>query len=38
MNLVQKVAPISEPLSVEDAKTFMHILENDEDTLIGATF
>ena len=34
MNLVQKVAPLSEPLSLEDAKTFMHILENDEDTLI----
>lgn len=34
MNLVQKVAPLSEPLSLEDAKTFMHILENDEDALI----
>ena len=34
MNLVQTVAPLSEPLSLEDAKTFMHILENDEDTLI----
>ncbi|MGL5724997.1 head-tail connector protein [Cetobacterium sp.] len=34
MNLVQIVAPLSEPLSLEDAKTFMHILENDEDTLI----
>jgi len=34
MNLVQTVAPDSEPLSLEDAKTFMHILEDDEDTLI----
>lgn len=34
MNLIQKVAPFSEPLSLEDAKTFMHILENDEDSLI----
>lgn len=34
MNLIQKVAPLSEPLSLKDAKTFMHILENDEDTLI----
>lgn len=34
MNLVLKVAPTSEPLSLEDAKTFMHILENDEDSLI----
>lgn len=34
MNLVQTVAPLSEPLSLEDAKTFMHILEDDEDALI----
>ena len=34
MNLVQTVAPTSEPLSLADAKTFMHILEVDEDTLI----
>lgn len=34
MNLVQIVSPLTEPLSLEDAKTFMHILENDEDTLI----
>ena len=34
MNLVQKVAPLSEPLSLEDSKNFMHILETDEDTLI----
>jgi len=34
MNLIQTVAPLSEPLSLEDAKTFMHILEDDEDTLI----
>jgi len=34
MNLVQTVAPASEPLSLDDAKTFMHILENDEDALI----
>jgi len=34
MNLVQIVAPSDEPLSLEDAKTFMHILENDEDALI----
>jgi uncharacterized phiE125 gp8 family phage protein len=34
MNLVQTVAPADEPLSLEDAKLFMHILENDEDTLI----
>jgi len=26
MNLVQTIAPTSEPLSLEDAKTFMHIL------------
>jgi uncharacterized phiE125 gp8 family phage protein len=34
MNLVQIVAPIAEPLSLDDAKTFMHILEDDEDDLI----
>ncbi len=34
MNLVQTVAPTNEPLSLEDAKTFMHILESDEDALI----
>jgi len=34
MNLVQTVAPIDEPLSLADAKTFMHILESDEDDLI----
>jgi len=34
MNLVQTVAPAAEPLLLADAKTFMHILENDEDALI----
>ena len=34
MNLVQTVAPLSNPLALEDAKNFMHILEIDEDTLI----
>ena len=34
MNLVQIVAPQNEPLSLEDAKTFMHILESDEDAII----
>ncbi|WP_418186737.1 head-tail connector protein [Aliarcobacter lanthieri] len=34
MNIVQIIAPIKEPLTLEDAKNFMHILEDDEDTLI----
>lgn len=34
MNLVQTVAPTAEPLSLDDAKTFMHILETDENDLI----
>jgi len=34
MNLVQTIAPDNEPLSLDDAKTFMHILEDDEDELI----
>lgn len=34
MNLTQIVAPLSEPLSLDDAKLFMHIIETDEDTLI----
>jgi len=34
MFLTQIVAPTNEPLSLEDAKTFMHIIETDEDSLI----
>ena len=36
MNLVQIVAPTNEPLRLEDAKTFLHILESDEDTIISS--
>lgn len=36
MNYTQTVAPTSEPLSLADAKTFMHILETDEDDLISS--
>lgn len=34
MNLIQTVAPTKEPITLEQAKDFMHIIENDEDTLI----
>lgn len=34
MNLIQTVSPLEEPLSLEDAKNFMHIIEDDENTLI----
>lgn len=34
MDYTQTVAPTDEPLLLADAKTFMHILETDEDTLI----
>ena len=34
MNLIQTVAPINEPISLDEAKIFMHILEDDEDELI----
>ena len=34
MNYTQIVAPTSEPLTLEDAKTFMRILEDDDDALI----
>jgi uncharacterized phiE125 gp8 family phage protein len=34
MYLVQTVAPINEPVSLDEAKKFMRILENDDDTLI----
>lgn len=34
MNLTQTVEPTSEPLLLDDAKTFMHILETDEDAII----
>lgn len=34
MNLVQTVAPTSEPITLEEAKHFMRILEDDDDTLI----
>ena len=36
MYLVQTVAPANEPLSLEDAKSFMRILESDDDTTIEA--
>lgn len=36
MNLTQIVAPLAEPLTLADAKTFMHILETDEDDLISS--
>ncbi len=36
MNYTQSVAPTSEPLSVEDAKAFMRILESDDDAQIEA--
>lgn len=34
MNLVQTVAPTSEPITLAEAKLFMKIIEDDEDTLI----
>lgn len=34
MNLVQTVAPTAEPISLDEAKIFMHVIETDEDTLI----
>lgn len=34
MYLVQTVAPIQEPVSLEEAKDFMRILENDDDASI----
>lgn len=36
MYLVQTVAPISEPITLEEAKDFMRILEADDDALITA--
>ncbi len=34
MYLVQTLAPTSEPISLEEAKDFLRILENDDDTTI----
>lgn len=34
MNYTQTIAPTSEPLTLADAKTFMRILEDDDDALI----
>lgn len=34
MNIVQTVAPTQEPITLDEAKLFMHILEDDENTLI----
>lgn len=34
MQLTQTVAPTAEPISLDEAKLFMHIIEDDEDTLI----
>ena len=36
MYLVQTVAPLSEPITLEQAKDFMRILESDEDAIITA--
>jgi len=34
MQLVQTVAPVNEPISLEEAKTFLRILENDDDSTV----
>lgn len=34
MQLTQTVAPTQQPISLNEAKLFMHIIEDDEDTLI----
>lgn len=36
MQLVQTVAPLQEPLTLEEAKEFLRVLDNDSDTLIGS--
>ena len=36
MNYTQTVAPLAEPLSLEDAKAFMRIIEDDDDDMIEA--
>lgn len=34
MQLIQTVAPTKEPITLDEAKLFMHIIEDDEDDLI----
>lgn len=36
MQLVQKVAPIKEPIALEEAKDFLRVLDNDSDALISS--
>lgn len=36
MQLVQTVAPSTEPITLDEAKSFMRILENDDDLIIGS--
>ena len=36
MNLIQSVAPSSQPVTLEEAKDFLRILDTDDDVLIGS--
>ena len=36
MQLIQTVAPLTEPLTLEEVKEFLRVLDNDSDTLISA--
>jgi len=36
MQLIQTVPPVQEPVSLDEAKAFLRIIDNDDDTLIGS--
>ncbi len=36
MQLIQTVAPLTEPLTLEEVKDFLRVLDNDSDVLISA--